>query len=95
MHDGVPIKMRAIATDVPVAWCVCLLRAWALQKQLTERIDVLFGVETRSCDPRNIVLDGVQIPYGNGGSHENFERFILGLVLTANHEMHKFDIFKS
>jgi len=52
-------EMRTIATDVFVAWCVCLSVTW-LRPAKTVEVEVLFGVAT-SGNPKNIILDGVPI----------------------------------
>jgi len=42
-------KMRAIATDDPVAWCICQLVGQPVTRlfpKMAERIEVLFGIKT-------------------------------------------------
>jgi len=55
MHESSEMR-TVIATDVPVAWCVCLSRACALQKRLNRSTGRGgFGVET-GVQLRNTVL---------------------------------------
>jgi len=56
--------MRPIATD-GVAWSVCLLVMFVSPAKTAETIEMPLGRLTR-VGPRNHVLDGVQIPKGNG-----------------------------
>jgi len=76
-------EMETIATDDPVAWCVCLsVRRAPEPCKIAEQTDVLFGVETPA-DPRNIVLDeGPHLPrLGGGGSMRPFPNYF-GHLLT-------------
>jgi len=50
-------EMRAIASDDPIAWCVCQSITWLCRAKTAERIKVVFGTETRRSS-RNILLDG-------------------------------------
>jgi len=62
--------MRTRVIDDPLAWVsvsqsVCHLRGGAACTKASERIEVLFEVQTLG-DPRHIVLDGVLTPGGEG-----------------------------